>query len=148
MEAREPFSVPGAFSWPDSVVVNSVFRLARSGTGRGDVLNGGGRLEGGASGHDARGRVGDGVEAGGELEVVHGLLGLDETGGDLVDLPGDELGILAVDSHLGDRADLVFQTLDLGLDELEVLLGLVQVLEPAAAGFQIVQKRLADGLAG
>src|SRR5208282_2414349 len=127
---------------PVSVVVNSVFRLASPGTGRGDVLNRGGRLDGGASGNDARGRVVDGVEPGGELEVVHGLLGLDEAGGNLVDLAGDELRILAVDGQLGDRADLVFQALDLGLDELEVLLGLVQVLKAAAAGFQVVQKCL------
>src|SRR5271157_3733385 len=133
---------------PVSVVVNSVFRLASPGTGRSNVLNRGGRLDGGASGDDARGCVVDGVEPRGKLEVVHGLLGLDEASGDLVDLAGDELRILAVDGHLGDRADLVFQALDLGLDELEVLLGLVQVLQAAAAGFQVVQKCLADGLPG
>ena len=60
---------------PDSLVVNSVFRLTSPGTGRGDVLNRGGRLDGGASGDDARGCVVDGVEPGGELEVVLSLPG-------------------------------------------------------------------------
>jgi len=58
-----------------SVVVNSVFRLASPETGRRDVLNRGGRLDGGASGDDARGCVVDGVEPGGELEVVLSLPG-------------------------------------------------------------------------
>ena len=55
------------------------------------------------------------LRAGGEPEVVDRLLGADQSLRDLFNLPGDGLGITAVDRQLGDRLDLRFQVLDLGL---------------------------------
>ena len=101
-----------------------------------------------AARHDARGRVVERLQSGGEADLVHRPLGLDEAVGDLVDLAGDELGILTVDRHLGDRPDLVLQPFDLGLDQLAVLACLLEVRQPAATGFQVVLERLEDALPG
>ena len=90
----------------------------------------------------------DGIQARGELQFVHRLLGVDHAGGDVIHLAADELRLLPVHGHLAQRADLVLQAVDLHADQLVVLAGLVQVRQPRAARLQVVVQRRAEPLPG
>jgi hypothetical protein len=52
-------------------------------------------------------------QTGHELQVAHGLFGLDHAACDLIDLSRDELGFLPVDRQLAQRMDRVLEALDL-----------------------------------
>ena len=56
------------------------------------------------------------------LQLAHGLLGLPHALGGGVHLAAQEVGILAVDGHLGQRLDLALDAIELDGDELGVLL--------------------------
>src|SRR5262245_60806590 len=49
-------------------------------------------------------------EAGEMLQLAHRLLGLPHAVGGRVDLAAEEIGILAVDRHFGERLNLSFET--------------------------------------
>jgi len=88
------------------------------------------------------GRSSGGVSA----VAVHRLFGLDHACGDQVDLAADKVGLLAVDGHLAEGMDAVFQLVQLQLDQLQVVHGLLEIDEPFLRRGEVVLQRFADPL--
>ena len=73
-------------------------------------------------------------QTGGELQVIHCLLGIDHALGDLIDLAGNKIRLLPIDPQFGDRSDLVFQTVDFQRHQFVIRLGLLVIRQPFCAG--------------
>src|SRR6185436_11894805 len=86
------------------------------------------------------------AEAGEVLQLADRPLGLAHALGGGVGLAAEEVGILPVDRHLGERLDLAFDAIELEADELGVLLRALEVVEPQLAHRDAVLQRLGDPL--
>src|SRR5262245_19196664 len=80
-------------------------------------------------------------EAGQVLQLADRLLGLPHAVGRRIHLAAEEIGILPVDRHFGERLDLTLETIELNRNKLGVLPGAAVVVEPQlAAGHAVLQR--------
>ena len=82
------------------------------------------------------------------LQLADRLFRLPHAVGGGVHLIAQEVRILAVDGHLGERLDLALDAIQLEADELGVLLRALEVVEPQLAHRHAVLQRLGHALVG
>src|SRR5947208_6481711 len=80
------------------------------------------------------------------LQIADRLLGLAHAVGSRIDLAAEEIGVLPVDGHLGERLDLPLDPIELDGDELGVLLGAAVVVEAKLAARDAVLQGSRDAL--
>ena len=85
-------------------------------------------------------------QAGEVLQLADRLLGLPHAFGGRVHLAAEEIRILPVDRHLGERLDLALDAIELDRHELGVLLRAPVVVEPQLAHRDAVLQRLDDAI--
>ena len=66
------------------------------------------------------------------LQLADRLFRLPHAFGSRIHLAAQEIGILTIDGHLGERLDLALDAIELDRDEVGVLLGTTEVVEPSS----------------